>query len=198
MKGWWLTLQPPDELTSLVKALQEVGLFPEKEKWWFAWNATEIRLPGVLNAPSDLVGAWERVHVFSPRAELRFNHRGGKPGCWLLLEEAPEEALKDVSGLDVLLKATYQVEKGVRILWGKKLHWPDGTLFRGEVIFPRVLNYNLPADNLEKAWVTDVILYHDDEYRLQTGRYARLYQEGPGAVPVKPFVSPGEAMGLKK
>jgi hypothetical protein len=197
MKGWWLTLRPPDKPASLVKTLQEAGLFPEGETWWFAWNATEIRLPGILDDPADVEGAWETVRVFSSRAELRFGRWGGKSGCWLLLEEDPQEALKDVPGLEVLSEVTPLVENGVRVFWGKKLHRPDGTPFRGEVIFPRVLNYSLPDENLEEAWVADVMLYYDDEHRLQTVRYARLRQERPGAMRVKPLVSPKEVMGLE-
>ena len=198
-KGFWLTLQlqtgkAPSELVAL---LRERGVFPDGETWWFAWNGLEIKLPGILRELSELDRPWDVVRVFSPRAELRLARRGRTRGCWLLTEQEPVES---VPGVEIVSRAEFVVEDGHRILWGQKLRLPDGET-RGEVMFPRKLNYELDNDDLNKAWVADVKLYYDNAHRLQAVRYARLYQVVPGKtkeLKAQPFPRPEKALGLEE
>ena len=192
-EGFWLTLHTDKSLSELVAALREEGLFPEDETWWFAWNGLEIKLPGILRELSELDRAWDVVRVFSPRAELRLARRGRGQGCWLLTEQAPVES---IPGVEIVSRAEFVVEDGHRILWGQKLRLPDGEA-RGEVIFPRVLDYDLGDDDLNKAWVADVKLYYDDAHRLQTVRYAGVHQVEPGEIKARSFPKPEEALGVK-
>jgi len=196
-KGFWLTLRTDKSLSELVAALREEGLFPEDETWWFAWNGLEIKLPGILRDFSELDKHWDVVRVFSLKAELRLARRGRSRGCWLLTEQTPPEG---IPGVEIASVEKYPVEEGHRILWGQKLRLPDGEA-RGEVVFPRKLNYELDNDDLNKAWVADVKLYYDNAHRLQAVRYARLYQVVPGKteeLKAQPFPRPEKALGLEE
>ena len=193
-EGWWLTLSPPGSPAQAVAALRERDLFPEGETWWFAWREEEVRLPGLLTDPASLDGPWDALRVFSPRAELRWSRRGRGWGCWLLLEEDPEAALGDLRAW-VRARASFRVQTSHRILWGRRMAMPDGRVSRGEILFPRELAYPLPDDDPAQALVADVVLYVDEEGRLQTARYARLYRRPPSArsLPVPPCGTPTEA-----
>lgn len=82
-----------------------------------------------------------------------------------------------------------------RILWGNALHLPakgdsgveEG---RGVVAFPRKLEYDVANEggkNYQNALVADVLLYFDDEARLQTVRYVKIDHLPPGSVGVEPL-----------
>ena len=192
-KGFWLTLRTDKSLSELVAALREEGLFPKDETWWFAWNGLEIKLPGILRDFSELDRPWDVVRVFSPKAELRLARRGRGRGCWLLTEQEPVES---IPGVEIVSRAEFAVEDGHRILWGQKLRLPDGEA-RGEVIFPRKLEYDLGDDDLNKALVADVKLYYDRAHRLLAVRYVRIRRVDPGEIKVEPFPKPEEALRLK-
>jgi len=194
-RGYWLTLSTDNPPAGILATLRERSLFPEGETWWFAWNGLEIKLPGILRDFSELDKSWDVVRVFSPKAELRLARRGRGRGCWLLTEQEPVES---IPGVEIVSRAEFAVEDGHRILWGQKLRLPDGET-RGEVMFPRKLNYELDNDDLNKAWVADVKLYYDSAHRLQAVRYARLYQVVPGKtkeLKAQPFPRPEKALGL--
>jgi len=192
-EGFWLTLRTDKSLSELVAALREEGLFPEDETRWFAWNGLEIKLPGILRDFSELDKSWDVVRVFSPRAELRLARRGRGRGCWLLTEQEPVES---VPGVEIVSRAEFAVEDGHRILWGQKLRLPDGEA-RGEVIFPRKLEYDLDDDDFNKALAADVKFYYDRAHRLLAVRYVRIRRVDPGEIKVEPFPKPEEALRLK-
>lgn len=197
-RGWWLTLRPPERVSELVAALQEVSLFPEGRTWWFAWNGLDIVLPGKVTDDADLDSDWDVVRVFSPQAELRVGRRGRGRGCWLLLEEDPQDALGDQYDAwvdDQAPPATFAVEGGHHILAGVKLRLPDGEK-RGEIFYPRPLNYGIDDDDLEQALVAAVRAYYDNARRLATVRYASIESAALGSIPVDPFPEPKEALGL--
>lgn len=79
-------------LTQVVRELEDVGLFPKRESWWFAWKEVEIKLPGLLTDVNELPTDWDVLHIFSRRAEFR-QIRRGRRYQWLLLteEELPQE-----------------------------------------------------------------------------------------------------------
>jgi hypothetical protein len=194
--GWWLILRPPEPVKMLVAALQEASLFPKVHTWWFAWNALEIVLPRLLDENANLDGDWEVLRIFSEQAELRVERRGGTHGCWLLLEREPEEALgvryqewvKDTSG-------PYTVEDGYHLLAGRKLELPDEDE-RGEILYPRTLDYGVGRDELSQALVATVRNYYDEAHRLISVRYATLQAVAPGSIPVQPFPDPDEVLSL--
>jgi len=192
-RGYWLTLSTDNPPSGILATLRERSLFPGGETWWFAWNGLEIKLPGILRELSELDRAWDVVRVFSPKAELRLARRGRTRGCWLLTEQEPAES---IPGVEIVSRAEFVVEDGHRILWGQKLRLPDGEA-RGEVIFPRKLNYELGNDDLNKAWVADVKLYYDRAHRLLAVRYVRIRRVDPGEIKVEPFPKPEEALRLK-
>ncbi len=187
-KGYWLTLSTDKSPSELVALLREKGLFPEGKTWWFAWDKLEIKLPGILRDLSELDRPWDLVRVFSEKAELRLARRGRSRGCWLLTEK---DAIEDIPDVEIVSRAEFAIEKGIRILWGKKLHLPDGEA-RGEVTFPRKLDYDLGAEDLNKAWVADVKLYYDEAHRLWAVRYASLSQADPGDIKARPLPGPGD------
>lgn len=190
--GWWLTLSHPGSPSETVRALREKDLFPDGETWWFAWRGTEIQLPGVLREMARLGEGWETLRVFSPRAELRWRRRGRELGCWLLLEEDPREALKELKEAWVSEESNYRVCPSHRILWGRRMTMPDGRETRGEILFPRELAYDVPGDDPKQALVADVVLYLDAAGRLQTVRYARLRRMFPSSknLPAEPYWQP--------
>lgn len=85
-------------------------------------------------------------------------------------------------------KQPYQAILSHRIMWGNRLRKPvkEGSGVeeaRGVVGFPRPLAYKVAGEgtgNYDKALVADVRLYFDDEARLQTVRYMRIYHLPPG------------------
>ena len=195
-QGWWLTLRPPERVTELVAALQEIGLFPEGDTWWFAWDALDIVLPSLLTPGANVDGDWDVLRVFAERAELRVGRRAGGRGYWLLLEEKPETTLGHLYDTWVESKSTgYSVEEGSHVLAGVRLRLPDGEK-RGEIIYPRPLNYGIDDNDLEKALVAGVRAYYDDTYRLITVRYVGIELKQPGSFEPGPFPSPKEAVAM--
>ncbi|HIC92887.1 MAG TPA: hypothetical protein EYP09_01360 [Anaerolineae bacterium] len=191
-RGYWLTLSTDEPLSGVLAALREKGLFPESQTWWFAWNGLEIKLPGILRDPSELDRPWDVVRVFSPKAELRLARRGHSRGCWLLTEQSPPE---NIPGVEITSRAEdIPVEDGHRILWGQRLRLPSGDA-RGEVLFPRKLEYDLDDNDLSKALVADVKLYYDDAHRLLAVRYVTIRQVDPGEIEAEPFPEPEKALG---
>lgn len=196
MQGWWLTLRPPAQVTELVAALQEIGLFPEGKTWWFAWDALDIVLPSLLTPDANVDGEWDALRVFAERAELRVGRRAGGRGYWLLLEETPETTLGDLYDTWVGSKSTgYSVEEGSHVLAGVRLRLPNGER-RGEIIYPRPLDYGFDDNDLEKALVAQVRAYYDDGHRLVTVRYVGIEPKRPGSFEPEPFPSPEKAVAM--
>ena len=193
-QGWWLTLHPPERVSDLVLALRGIGLFSVDRTWWFAWNTLDIVLPSLLVEDAPLDRGWEVVRVFAKRAELRIGRRGMSRGCWLFLEENPQAVLGDLYKEWVEeINGDFVVEDGYRLLAGQKLRLPEGDR-RGEIIYPRPLDYGIGKDNLEQSLVASVWVYYDKAHRLVTVRYAGIKLVKPGSIPVQPFPEPEEAM----
>jgi hypothetical protein len=225
--------RPP--LTQVMSDLQDVGLLPRRESWWFAWREVEIKLPAQLRNINTLPTDWDVLHIFSRNAEFR-QIRRGHSYQWLLLteKEFPPELLLPRSAPPILggklgkggedepkeektsnfakillfkrdetkeeveqhgfghswenSEQSYQTILSHRIMWGNRLRKPakEGAGVeeaRGVVGFPRPLEYDVAGEgtgNYDKALVADVRLYFDDEARLQTVRYMRIYLLPPG------------------
>lgn len=175
---------PP--LAEALNALREERWLPEDETWWCAWNELEILLPQRLGNPAALPIEWDELRIFSAQVELR-QVRQGRGWRRVLLAETNRLPSR-LSGWRAL-DPPYQVVPSLRILWGRRLRTPGGEK-RGEVLFPRSLEYDLagevpPYD--QKAVVADVRMYYDAEVRLQTVRYAGLKHLPPGTVEVRPL-----------
>jgi hypothetical protein len=194
--GWWLTLRPPEQIGALVASLQEAGLLLPGRSWWFAWNALEMALPGPLSGDAELDADWETLRVFSERAELRVGRRGQGRGYWLLLEEEPRQRLEDLYTKWVVNEKEYSVEKGHHLLAGQRLQLPGGAE-RGEILYPRALDYGVGKDELELALVAAVWNYYDAAHRLATVRYAALETAKPGDIPATTFSGPGEVLAAE-
>jgi hypothetical protein len=107
----------------------------------YAWNQFELLLPRAL-APDGVVdpAGWERLSLFSPRAELRLAGDGCSFFAWLLSEDA---RARDVlccggnGGLQFGAAGAFLVRPVTRVLAGRR----HGNAWR-EVRFPRELNYD--------------------------------------------------------
>lgn len=166
--------------------LRQVGWLPEGQSWWCAWNELEILLPQRLGDPAALSTDWDELRVFSPQAEFRQVRRGTGWRCALLAETPALPAA--LSGWQPL-GTPYRVVSGLRVLWGRRLRLSGGET-RGEVLFPRRLDYDVAGESPpydQKALVADVRMYYDAEARLQAVRYAGLRHLPPGTVVVRPL-----------
>jgi hypothetical protein len=124
--------------------------------------------------------------------------QGRQRGYWLLLETDPEAKLDSRYPAWVTGKSKpFRAEKGYHLLAGQKLRLPHDER-RGEILYPRLLDYGLKQDDLNKALAVQVWNYYDDFYRLATVRYAqlKLVDPGSGEVALKRFPSPEEVFGL--
>jgi hypothetical protein len=146
---------------------------PVAELWWFAMAEDDLVLPSRCTDPAAVFArTWDRVSLFGPRAELRRLARGRGGEVLLLTEgEAPPE-------LPVKHRAALQFdafESGIHVLWGEKQHLGKQPAVRGQVGFPRPLDY-LPAESeaLQDALVLDVYVYTDPTGQPQERRYAGL------------------------
>lgn len=190
--GWWLILQTAADPAEVLAGLrQQPGLFPEAESWWFAWHATDIALPQALTDPAPLQAAWDVVRVFSPQAELRVQRRGRQRDTWLLLE-TDEPAALDLTRFQAWQPGeaqSYSVEDGHHLLAGQKLNLL-GAEKRGELIYPRVLDYGVDEAEPGQTIVAEVRHYYDALHRLATTRYAALRPVTRGSLPVARFEAP--------
>lgn len=174
-------------LAEILNALQQTGWLPKEQSWWYAWSELEILLPQRLSDPVALPADWDELRVFSAQAEFRQVRHGRGWRQVLLAETADVPAA--LSGW-TLLGAPYRVASSLRILWGRRLRMPGGEK-RGEVLFPRPLEYDLAGEAApyDQAVAADVRLYYDAEARLQTTRYAGLRHlpRGANAATVRPL-----------
>lgn len=175
----WRGSDPPD-LVRIGRELQQVGLLPTTASWWFGWHELAIQLPGRLQDLQAVPTSWDVVHLFSPQIELRWLRRGDRRQVVLLTEQTLPATLttwQPLPGQD-----GYTAQRTTRILWGNQMNLLGETV-RGAIQFPRRLDYDL-ADEVGKrdqAVMAEVWAYYDDEARLQTVRYARLYHDQPGS-----------------
>jgi len=190
MKGFVIALEPREAienvLTEVYQWLSEQGSFPEAKTFWFAWSEEEIQLPRLLDELKVATDhRWDAVRIFSPNVELRRERRGS--GYLTLVATEDEQLVEALVGMPnkFALKEEPKVfpltETGKRLLAGQKLEigskTPKGVkpaTVRGVVAFPRELKYELKNDmasNLDEALLAEVMLYHDQEARLQYVRY---------------------------
>ena len=183
--GWAGAIPPA--LAEALNALQQTGWLPQAQSWWYAWNELEILLPQRLGDLAALPADWDELRVFSAQAEFR-QVRQGRDRRQVLLAET-DDLPAALSGW-TLLGAPCQVTSSLRILWGRRLRMPGGEK-RGEVLFPRPLEYDLAGEAApyDQAVVADVRLYYDAEARLRTARYAGLRHlpRGTDAATVRPL-----------
>jgi len=196
-QGWWLTLHIPKRIVDLVMDLQKAAIFPKDQTWWFAWNTLNIALPSLLQNATDLEREWDALRVFSSRAELRFGRRGQGWGCWLLLEEQPREVMRDLYSRVREAVEVHIVEADHHVLAGQKLRFAHEEK-RGEIVYPRLLEYGVPDDNLSQALVVRVKAYYDSAYRLMTMRYAEIEGRTPGTLEPRQYPNPIEAIALAR
>ena len=185
--GYMYTLERPvDSLPTLVSQLQgRDGWLPAAQTWWFGWCELEMRLPSCLTSVAELPTTWEVVHIFSPRLELRWFRRAQRYQALLLTET--ELSLGTAQWKSA---GSYQVVPTQRILAGEE--WQIGKqTVRGSLQFPRQLQYNVAdeaksenvADEAKsegtkgQILMADVLEYYDDEQRLVTVRYSRIWRQ---------------------
>lgn len=184
----WTGGEPPD-LAYIGRELEQAGLLPREERWWFGWSELTIQLPGRLLDLNAIDTTLDVVHLFSPQVELRWILRGGRRQVALLTENLLPTTLMNWQRQRT--EGSYRVRATRRILWGNRLRLPGDTV-RGVVQFPRPLGYDLAGEqallaetsvradeNPLPAIMADVWAYYDEEARLQTVRYARIYHAAP-------------------
>lgn len=199
--GWWLTLRPPEQVSTLVTALQATEHLDPC--WWFAWNDLEMRLPGQLTQVSELDSDWEVLRIFSPQVELRLGPVGQQRGCWLLLEQDPQQALSQSFYQSWVIGEVdnFRVEASYHLLAGEQLKLPQG-IQRGQVSYPRPLDYQFGSNmsDLDKIIVAEVRKYYDATNRLSTVRYAglELREPGPNSLNVQPLPTPESALPIRE
>lgn len=168
-------------LAEVYRWMADRGYFSDGETFWFAWCEEEVQLPRLLDELEIATDhRWDAVRIFSPKVELRRERRGSGYLTLVLTEdEQLVEALKGVSAQFTIKgqKTFLLIEPGKRLLAGRKLEIGTRTLqgvkyktIRGVVAFPRELEYGIVA-SLDEALVAEVVLYYDQEARLQYVRY---------------------------
>jgi hypothetical protein len=175
---------------ALLDPLREAGLLPADALWWFALAEDELVLPSRCDdLPRVFARPWERVSLFGPRAELRWQARGRHGSILLLLEaERPPDLPLPRAGQEARFPVC---EPGIHLLWGEKQHLGNRR-GRGQVGFPRPLDYlaDEPEAALEEACVLDVWRYSNPGHARQALRYAgvsRRPRREWARHPVEPF-----------
>jgi hypothetical protein len=170
-------------LAQIVDELLRASSLSAGSCWWFGWHERAIVLPRALRRADELAGNWDALHVFAPNFELRELRQGRRTQRLLLSEITPPDKLAGWSAVG----GPYLVEESLRLLAGGRLRLPEGQR-RGVVATPRTLDYGLHEDlaHVEQTLVVDVLLYYDDEYRLQTVRYREPRYLEPGDVSASP------------
>lgn len=170
---------------TIPQVLEELGQLPPRgDLFWYAWNEHTLELPGILAQESltKLNDDWDVCCVFSDDVEVRYRYFPREPSCWISCEDSSPvcQKMHDLaeSQSDVSHPKAFQqfpvARKTLRILWGRKLHLAAGVT-RGEVAFPRTLQYTLPdKDDLESAVAVDAFHYVDTVSGQSWIRYARL------------------------
>lgn len=131
---------PPGVCGDLVRACVQADLFPQGASWLYAWNQFEILLPRALGPERAVDPAgWERLSLFSPRAELRLAGDGCTFFAWLLSEDArARDVLRsgDNGAFQFGVAEAFLVRPVTRVLAGRR----HGDAWR-EIRFPRELDY---------------------------------------------------------
>jgi hypothetical protein len=179
----------------LLDALRRASLLEEDALWWFALAEDELSLPTRCREPQQVFARpWDRVSLFGPRAELRWQRRGRGGAALLLLEAERPPELADLPAGKAACFPEIDQEPTTHLLWGEKQRLGD-RLARGQVGFPRPLDYLASETDptLDGACVLTVCRYADPRERRQALRYLRLDHLPPSAwerCQVKPFPVP--------
>ena len=171
----WCGSDPPD-LVRIGGTLQQAGLLPATASWWFGWHELAIQLPGRLHDLHTVPTTWDVVHLFSPHVEVRWLRRGDRRQVSLLTEGYLPVGLTAWQAAPG--QTGYTARRTTRILWGNQMNLLGETV-RGVIQFPRRLDYDLADETAQQnqAVMAEVWAYYDNEERLQTVRYARLYHQ---------------------
>jgi hypothetical protein len=156
----------------LLDAIRTVGLLPGEGAWWFALAEDELILPRRCNDPARIFDRrWERLSLFGPRFELRWQARGRHATALLLLEAGQLPELP--SSLAGKEERFAHVEFGIHLLWGEKQRLGNRPA-RGQVGFPRPLHYlqDETEETLQDPCVLEVVRYHDPRHQRQALRYS--------------------------